>query len=151
MKLLALLPLLAAAPALAQSFTDPAAIDRAVIAFSGAEALPVDRRLRLAGCAAPLALDWYGARQDTVLVQCAAPGWRLYVPLKLARTVAAEPVIARGDAVTIVLAGGDFTVSQSGEALEPGPVGAWIRVRGPSGQALRGKVLRPGTVGIELP
>jgi hypothetical protein len=34
--------------------------------------MPVDRRLRLAACTAPLALGWYGARRD--MVEVALPG-----------------------------------------------------------------------------
>ena len=68
---------LCASPALAQSYADLGAVDRAVAAFTGAAqgapggaALPVDRRLRLAPCPAGLTLGWYGVRQDTVEVRC---------------------------------------------------------------------------------
>ena len=158
-----LLPLLSliASPALAQALTDPAAIDRAVTDFTGASlgapggaALPVDRRLRLAACDSPLTLGRYGVRQDAVLVQCPTAGWRLYVPLKAAAAApAAAPVVMRGDAVTILLGGDGFAVSQPGEAMEAGPVGGWIKVRtlATGGQPLRARVIRPGLVGIELP
>ena len=159
-RLLALL-LCAASPALAQSITNPAAIDAAVADFTGTPlgvpggaALPVDRRLRLAACASPLALGWYGSRQDAVLVQCTTAGWRLYVALKADPAgPAAAPAIMRGDAVTISLGGEGFAVSQPGEALEAGPVGGWIRVRtlAAGSQPLRARVVRPGLVGIELP
>lgn len=81
--------------------------------------------------------------------------WRLYVPL--AGTGRAEsasaPLVSRGDAVSITVAGDGFAVSQSGEALEAGAEGAWIKVRGLGAGApvLRAKVLRPGAVGIDLP
>ena len=79
-------------------FTTEAEIDRAVAQFVGVPqgaiggaAMPVDRRLRLAPCRAPLALNWYGVRRDSVEVICpAAGGWKLYVPL-LAATVSAAP------------------------------------------------------------
>lgn len=161
-------PLLAAAalalalPAQAQTHADLSEVDRAVAAFTGVPqgqpggaALPVDRRLRLTPCRAPLATGWYGARQDTVEVSCPMPGgWRLFVPLAgMARGEAAPPAITRGDAVSIAVSGEGFTVAQKGEALESGAVGAWIKVRttNPSAPALRARVIRPGLVGIELP
>ena len=152
-----------ASPALAQSFVDLGEIDRAVAAFTGAAqgtpggaAQPLDRRLRLAPCPARFTLGWYGTRQDTVEVRCAVPGgWKLYVPLVAAAATAAAgpPAITRGDAVTISVSGAGFAVSQPGEAMESGVIGAWIKVRGPGQNAavLRARVLRPGLVGMELP
>ncbi|MBF9151979.1 flagella basal body P-ring formation protein FlgA [Novosphingobium jiangmenense] len=152
-----------AAPASAQSspFHDLVAIDRAVTAFTGAgigepggATLPVDRRLRLAACRSPLSLDWQGSRQDTVLVQCPdAGGWRLFVATSgsARQMAAAPPAIARGEAVTISVAGDGFSVAQSGEAMESGAVGAWIRVR-TSARAtpLRARIERPGLVVVPV-
>lgn len=160
---LTLSALLFAAPALAQTaMADLAEIDRAVARFTGmptgapgGAAMPVDRRLRLAPCRAPLAIGWYGTRRDTVEVSCpVAGGWRLYVPLMgTAQASAATPLVARGDAVTITVSGEGFAVSQPGEALEAGREGEWIKVRGvnPKAPVLRARVLRPGLVGIDLP
>lgn len=160
---LAPLALLAATPALAQSAqADLAAIDRAVEQFTGrpqgapgGAALPVDRRLRLAPCRVPLALGWHGSSRDKVEVTCPIPGgWKLYVPLAGAgQGVAAAPLIARGDAITVAVSGDGFTVSQPGEALEAGAEGAWIKVRtlAPNAPVLRARVIRPGLVGIDLP
>jgi len=146
-----------AAPVAAQSLnpplTDPADVDRQVAAFAGQAAPPVDRRLRLARCAAPLALNWYGADQAAVQVRCSVPGgWTLYVPLRSAATAAA-PLVQRGDAVLIQVRGDGWAVSQPGEALEAGPAGSWIKVRGlaPKAPILRGKVLGAGVVGLEAP
>lgn len=158
MKCIVALPLiLLAAPVQAEPFADLAAIDRAVAAFAGVAAPPVDRRLRLNPCAAPLALGWYGSRQDRIQVTCpAAGGWTIYVALPAQAVAApAAPLIQRGDAVTITAGGDGFAVSQPGEALESGAEGAWIKVR-PVGAAagaspLRARVLRPGLVGIALP
>ncbi|MEJ5977523.1 flagella basal body P-ring formation protein FlgA [Novosphingobium sp. PS1R-30] len=156
--------------AAAAGFADLDAIDRQVAAFTGAPigapggaANPVDRRLRLQSCGAPLAVAWNGMRRDSVLVQCPG-GWRIFVQVANATlgAVAAEalPAVTRGDAVTIAVQGDGFTVSQPGEALEAGPVGGWIRVRPVSSNAaaaaankdtLRAQIVRPGMVAIPVP
>lgn len=168
----------------AAGFADLDAIDREVAAFTGVPAgqpggatLPVDRRLRLQACAAPLAVAWNGARRDSLTVQCPlAGGWRIFVPLAAGgaaamgnamggamagsyQSAAATPAVSRGDAVTIAVQGDGFSVSQPGEALEGGAVGGWIRVRPVStaaaaagrGDTLRAQVVRPGMVAIPLP
>ncbi|GEO01781.1 hypothetical protein NSE01_36130 [Novosphingobium sediminis] len=153
---------LAPMPAVAAPLTDLAAIDRAVAAFTGQQigvpggaAQPVDRRLRLAACAAPLALSWYGNAQTSVLVRCPdAGGWRVFVPVsadRVASTAApAAMAVMRGEGVTVMVAGDGFSVSQPGEALDAGAVGNWIRVRtAAKADPLRARVVRPGLV--ELP
>lgn len=161
MKRFAMLATALATPAIAAPPADLAAIDRSVAQFAGAEigqpggaALPVDRRLRLEACAAPLALAWYGVRRDTVLVHCPTAGWRVFVPLQSSTAgPQSAAAVARGDAVSVTIHGPGFAVSQPGEALEAGPIGAWIKVRGVASNAapLRAQVIRPGLVGIELP
>ncbi len=155
--------LIAAVPAaaFAASFADLAAIDRDVASFTGAAigqpggaALPVDRRLRLAPCSVPLILDWHTPRHETVRVQCPdAGGWRLFVPLRQSDVANAAPAITRGEAVTIEIAGDGFSVALPGEALDPGAIGAWIRVRtiGAKAQPMRAQIIRPGLVGIPQP
>lgn len=161
--------ILAAAPTLAP-IADLAAIDREVERFTGVPAgaeggasLPVDRRLRLAPCRSPLALSWRTPRQETVLVECPDAGsWRIFVPVRRSLGPVgsgagggpvAAPAINRGDAVTIAVAGEGFAVSQPGEALDGGPVGAWIRVRTLSvkAQPMRARIVRPGLVEMPLP
>ena len=157
---------LALVVAAAAPFADLDAIDRQVAAFTGVAvgqpggaARPVDRRLRLNPCTSSLSLTWYGQRRESVLVRCPdAGGWRLFVPVGGAVAgVTAVPVINRGDAVTIAVNGEGFSVSQPGEALESGAVGAWIRVRTMSSGAARGnsdamraQVIRPGLVAVPL-
>lgn len=148
-----------------------AQIDRAVAGFiaadpaaAGAVALPLDARLRLAPCRAALRLSWYGARHDSVRVECPpapdqqAPGWRVFVRVSgtVAPDVAAAPggapLVMRGEAVSIAVAGQGFTIARSGEALEPGSLGQWIRVRtAPAAAPLRARVSGPGTVELVLP
>ncbi|WP_338447322.1 flagella basal body P-ring formation protein FlgA [Pelagerythrobacter marensis] len=152
-----------AAPALAAGFHDLSSIDREVERFTGAPQgseggarLPVDRRLKLTQCPTPIALEWYGSGNRTVLVRCpVSGGWRLFVPVAATQAAAAQarPVIARGESVSIAIQGRGFTVSRQGEALEAGAVGEWIRVRpaGEKREAIRARVIRPGRVGMDLP
>lgn len=160
------LGLVLAGTAAVTGFADLEAIDRQVAAFTGVSVgqpggatRPVDRRLRLNPCSGPLSLTWYGQRRESVLVQCPdAGGWRLFVPVAGATAgVAAATAINRGDAVTIAINGEGFSVSQPGEALESGAVGAWIRVRTVGGggargnaDAMRAQVMRPGLVAVPL-
>lgn len=154
--------LMAAVPANAAGFADPEEIDSAVAQFTGAPIgseggarLPVDRRLKLVRCEAPLALEWYGRTRDTVLVRCpVTDGWRLFVPIASApATARLEPVVARGESVAIVVRGAGFTLSRQGEAMEAGAVGEWIRVRpaGTRNEPVRVRVIEPGKVGMDLP
>lgn len=150
-----------AAPASARSAgsTDPAEIDRLVAGFTGqpigavgGARAPVDRRLRLAACAGPLALDWYGTPGKTVAVSCPDPGgWQIYVNV-LASAPAAKtsaPIVARGETVTIAVRGRGFTVQRQGEAMEAGAEGDWIKVRtGPDAAPVRARIERPGLVVI---
>ena len=162
---LALPPVLSPGVAAAAPFADLADIDRAVAQFTGAEPgqaggamQVVDRRLRLAPCRAPLAMAWNGTRHDAVLVRCPeGAAWHIYVPVR-AGAAGAAPVlaVARGEGVTIAVEGEGFAVSQPGEALEPGALGDWIRVRvlkdgSPKGEPLRARVVRPGLVVLPLP
>lgn len=151
-------------PAMATGFVDPASIDGEVAAFTGTPAgaiggaVPVDRRLRLAPCAAPLALSWRGYARDTVLVQCPdAGGWHIYVPVhSVGGPMPGVAAVARGEEVTVAITGDGFTVSQSGEALEGGAVGDWIRVSPvkdakTANEPIRAQIVRPGLVAVLLP
>jgi flagella basal body P-ring formation protein FlgA len=69
----------------------------------------------------------------------------------LARPVPAGPVIERGQSVTVAITGDGFSVSQSAEALEPGAVGAWIKVRTQAkSDPLQAQVVRPGLVEVRV-
>ncbi len=156
---LAVLLLAPLQPARAQAFEDPAAIDREVAAFTGVPigapggaAREVDRRLRLVACPDPLALSWRGDAHASVLVECPA-GWHIYVATMPAgtRQSAAAAVIERGQAVTVAVTGEGFSVSQPAEALEPGAVGAWIRVRTQAkADPVQAMVVRPGVVEVPV-
>lgn len=155
------------AAAVSGNFADLSAIDRQVAAFTGAGVgevggalTPVDRRLRLQPCLGGVALSWRTTLQDSVVVQCGdANGWRLFVPVKrpVAAVAAAQAnAVNRGDAVSIAVSGDGFTVSQPGEAMEAGPIGAWIRVRpvsvgSASAEPMRARIERPGLVTLPMP
>jgi flagella basal body P-ring formation protein FlgA len=145
-------------PAQAGGFTDPAAIDQAVAAFTGAAIgqpggarMASDRRLQLAACAAPLAVSWHSPARTAVRVECAGPNaWRIFVAVdNVAGTAAAgqpaRPAVKRGDAITIAVRGRGFSVQQAGEAVEGGAIGDWIFVRtARRGEPLRARIERPG-------
>lgn len=159
--------LLAAGTALG-GFADLDAVDRQVAVFTGfpvgavgGAATPVDRRLKLRPCRTGLALSWRSAAQDSVLVQCGDPdGWRLFVPVRRGGPAAPDApaalAVKRGDAVSIAVEGDGFSVSQPGEALESGAIGAWIRVRpvvvGKGRPAeMHAQIVRPGLVSLQVP
>jgi flagellar basal body P-ring formation protein FlgA len=139
---------------------DPAAIDRDVAAFTGqpigapgGAARPVDRRLRLTACTAPLAMSWRGDARSSILVECPDVGsWHVYVAVAAGiRPGSAAPVIERGQQVTVAVTGDGFAVTQAAEALEPGAIGAWIRVRtGPKSDPVQAQVVRPGMVEVPV-
>ncbi|WP_067732492.1 flagella basal body P-ring formation protein FlgA [Novosphingobium naphthalenivorans] len=162
--------ILLAAAAASGAFADLDVIDRQVAAFTGATVgqvggalTPVDRRLRLQPCRSGIALSWRTTLQESVVVQCGdVNGWRLFVPVRRPAPVAAAipervpDAVNRGDAVAIAISGDGFTVSQPGEAMESGPVGAWIRVRPVSAgnartEPMRARIERPGLVILPLP
>jgi flagella basal body P-ring formation protein FlgA len=155
----------AAGPAIAQirdaaQFTDLTAIDRQVATFTGAEAgamggarAPVDRRLRLARCYSPLTLSWHGTRRDTVRVECSdARGWRIFVATSGGSVpVQQQAAVKRGEQVSLTIRGRGFSITRTGEAIEEGAVGEWIKVRPINGgEPLRGRVARPGLVEIPI-
>ncbi len=146
-----------AAQTLAAS-TAPAAIDRAVAAFTGAAIgtpggarMASDPRLQLAPCGGPLAVSWHTPAKSAVAVECPGPtAWRVFVAITPAQGPAtaarpAAPAVKRGDAITILVRGRGFSVQQPGEAMEAGMVGDWIEVRtSRKAQGLRARIERPG-------
>ena len=115
----------------------------------------MDRRLRLTPCARPLDITWRDQRHESVLVQGPVPGGGHIVVAT--RAVGGGPVaVARGEAVTISVTGEGFAVSQSGEALDSGALGDWIRVRASKdgslrSDSIRARIVRPGEVEVPLP
>lgn len=157
----------ATAPAWANAPMDAADIDRAVMEFTGAAIgqpggarLPVDRRMRLNQCGAPLQLEWYGKARDSVQVHCPDAGWRIYVAVQQVAQEAqpGQPggdqiVVSKGETVSIIVEGGGFSLSRQAVAMEEGAVGAWIQVRpaqGKKADPVRAQVVRPGQVAVRI-
>lgn len=148
----ALLPISVAAQSI--RFQDTTAIDVAVTAFTGhavgeegGARSVVDARLKLAACPLPQ-LDWRGANQDAVVVTCDAPRWRIFVPVKMppqaqrapvaaavaapsvaAPIVRAEPVIRRGDPITVEAGSAGFSITREGIAMGDAAAGARLLVK----------------------
>lgn len=138
-----ILALLAAA-----SFQPTPSLDRAVAAFTGhaigeegGARAAVDPRLRLATCPT-VALSWRSAQQDAVVVTCAGPDWRIFVPVRRAVPAAAAPtraaapvaakpelVIRRGDPVLIEAGTDGFQITREGTAAADAVAGARLPVR----------------------
>jgi flagellar basal body P-ring formation protein FlgA len=130
--------LLAAAPAA----TDLALLDRAAEIFAGARlgdpggpAAPIDRRLRLAGCGASPEFSWRSEARDAIVIRCPdAGGWRIFVSVRAglqsaAAPVKAEPVIRRGDPVTLIAEQNGFSVSADGTAMSDAAPGARVAIK----------------------
>ncbi|MBW6524070.1 flagella basal body P-ring formation protein FlgA [Sphingomonas sp. RHCKR47] len=142
-----ILSLLAAA-----AFQDVASLDRAVAAFTarpigseGGARAAVDPRLRLAQCPT-VALSWRSDAHDAVVVSCAGPDWRIFVPVLAPPRAAAAtpavvsaggamtpkalpPVIRRGDPVTIEAGSDGFSITREGVAIGDAAPGARLMVR----------------------
>jgi flagellar basal body P-ring formation protein FlgA len=144
------LALAAAAPAAAADFQSTVVLDTIVSQFTGKKIgelggarTPIDQRLKLMSCPAPQ-LEWRSDNHDTVIVRCMAPVWRIYVPVNalpqpkpVAATpvaaapapVKAEPVIRRGDAVTVEIAAAGFSIARDGTALSDAPAGGRVSIK----------------------
>ncbi|MFS0772256.1 flagella basal body P-ring formation protein FlgA [Sphingomonas sp. 1P08PE] len=142
--------LLLAAAAATPSFQDIGALDRAVAAFTGkpagAEGGPrggIDARLKLKTCPM-VALSWRTEAHDAVVVACSGPDWRLFVPvirpanapaptaavpMRALPVAKAEPVIRRGDPVTIEAGTSGFSITREGIAAGDAAPGARFAVR----------------------
>jgi len=154
-KMLLALAFVVAAPAGAQDFQSTQVIDAVVAQFTGkglgeqgGAIAPVDRRLKLASCAAPQ-LEWRSEGRDAVVVRCMAPAWKIFVPVAAVPrpkpvapapmpanvvvrppvAVKAEPVIKRGDAVTVEAGAEGFSISRQGIAINDAPAGGRVSIK----------------------
>jgi flagellar basal body P-ring formation protein FlgA len=164
--------ILAATPALAQSFQSTTLLDKAVAGFTGrgigedgGARTPIDSRLKLAACPM-VTMNWRSAAHDSVVVACPDPEWRIYVPIRIAAPAivppspltppppaAAKPVIVikRGDPVSITAGDSGFSVTRDGIAVNDAAAGARVLIKVTDGkppiQAIAvepGKAMIPG-------
>jgi flagella basal body P-ring formation protein FlgA len=154
---LALIAACLPAPALAQAVQDIAALEhRLVIALDagigepGGPLVPIDRRLKLAPCPTPVAID--PPALGAVALRCPQLGWRIRVPLMRAATaiaVKAAPLVRRGDPVEIVAQSEAFSVSAQAIAQEDGGAGDRIRVKtDPKSPVIFAEVIDMGMVRV---
>ncbi|UZK65320.1 flagella basal body P-ring formation protein FlgA [Sphingomonas sp. M1-B02] len=145
------LALALAAPAAAQDFQSTVLLDTVVAQFTGKPVgevggarTPVDARLKLQACAAPQ-LEWRSEAKDTVIVRCIAPNWRIFVPVNAlpqpkpapaplaqrpaAAVAKAEPVIRRGDPLTVEAGSPGFSITRDGIAMGDAAAGARLMVK----------------------
>jgi flagella basal body P-ring formation protein FlgA len=67
-------------------------------------------------------------------------------------TEAGVLAVAKGDVVTIEVKGTGFSISQGGQAMEPGAVGSWIRIKtAGKGEVLTCQIMRRGLVSMPSP
>lgn len=135
-----LLPLLLAG---SPQLEDLNALDVQLAAASGNSARPLDKRLRLARCPAPVRID--PVQQGALVVRCPDAGWQVRVAVNAspAANDAAPWLIQRGESVQVAIRGDDFTLSYPATAIEGGRKGDAMRVKFPSG----GKVLVATVIG----
>ena len=151
--MLLVLALAAAAPAAAQDFQSTVLLDTIVGQFTGkpigelgGARTPVDTRLKLAACTAPQ-LSWRTDAQDAVVIRCMTPEWRIFVPVNAiakpkpvmaapapaaaaARPpVKVEPVIRRGDSVTLEAGSAGFSITREATAMNDAPPGARLMLK----------------------
>jgi flagellar basal body P-ring formation protein FlgA len=166
-RILPLLLLAVAAPALAQGFQDTILLDKAVAGFTGHSVgeeggarTPVDSRLKLAACPM-VTMAWHTDRHDAVVVSCPAPQWRIFVairqaappPLAPSAPAAVTPVvkpvmvIKRGDPVTISTGDQGFSVTRDGIAMGDAPAGGRVAVQVEPGKPpIQAVAVEPGKV-----
>jgi flagellar basal body P-ring formation protein FlgA len=133
--------------AAAAGTTDLALLDRAAEIFAGAPlgapggpVAPIDRRLKLAACGSSPEFSWRTEARDAIVIRCPEPGsWRIFVAMKppaasAAQTLATapikvEPIIRRGDPVTLSAGRPGFAVTADGVAMADAAPGARLQVK----------------------
>lgn len=129
---------------------DTAALDKVVAGFTGrpigedgGARAAIDSRLRLKQCPT-VALSWRTDAHDAVVVSCAGPEWRVFVPIRkpaqspgvavagaaaAAAPVAAEKIIKRGDPLMIEAGSDGFSITREGVAMADATEGQRLMVR----------------------
>ena len=153
-----LIPLLAATAAALPAWENLDRLDQELAAAAqatGAVALPIDRRIKLAHCPQPIVIE--PADVQSLAARCVPLGWKIRVRLTGGQALAAAapaamqsaPLVRRGDPVTLSVPGSGFAVETSGTAIEDGRAGAVIRVKLEGGNRLiSGIVTGPGEISL---
>jgi flagellar basal body P-ring formation protein FlgA len=132
------------------AFEQPEQLDARIAEFIGnadMRATRIDRRLRLAACEEPAAIEWQDSQ--SLAVRCAAPAWRLRVSVSGSVQAKGDtrPIVRRGETIEVRFEADDFDISASMIAIEDGRPGDRIRVKNPAtGRASTGTVTGKGTV-----
>lgn len=160
---------LALAAAAATPHQDIAALDKIVAGFTGRSIgedggarAPIDTRLRLKQCPT-VALSWRTGAHDAVVVSCAAPEWRVFVPVRTpaasaaggttasavpvapVSAAAAEKIIKRGDPLMIEAGADGFSITREGVAMADAAQGQRLMVRVDNGKMpVQAIALAPG-------
>ena len=95
----------------------------AIAAFTGSP-VALDVHLSPPPCSAAPAIAWSG--RSAVNVSCAAPNWRLLVPVVAPPS---QPLIRRGDIVSVAAGGPGFRVAVDAVAESDAAAGARVRLR----------------------
>lgn len=107
-------------------FEDLDALDRKIGAIALAQ--PIDRRLKLPRCPAPIAIETFGARG--LSVSCPVVGWRIFVATAPMSTPSQGPAdIRKGDVVSLQVPGDGFIISTSATALDDARSGQMLRLK----------------------
>ncbi len=105
-----------------------AALAAQIAAFAGTP-VTLDPRLAPPDCAAPPAIAWVPPGRGAVSISCAAPGWRLFVPVAAPPVASAAPLIRRGDVVAVIASGPGFQISVEAVAEADAAAGQRARLR----------------------
>lgn len=117
------------APALANA----AGLRLAVEEFAG-QAVILDPRISVPDCGANFALSWTGGAQTAVMARCAPAGWQLVIPVARQgvaanRPARTQPLVQRGDLVTVSARGPGYAIQIDGVAERAGRPGERMLVR----------------------
>lgn len=133
----------------AAATTDLSLLDRAAEIFAGAPrgtpggpVAAIDRRLRLSACGSSPEFAWRSDARDAIVIRCPDPnGWRIFVAVAAQPAAAqqaavkAEPVIRRGDPVTLEASRDGFAVTADGVAMNDAAPGARLQVKVEGGKS----------------
>ena len=116
-----------------------AALAARIALFTGAS-VTLDPHLAPPDCTVALQIAWVPPGRGAVSVGCAAPAWRLFVPVA-APVSPVPPAIRRGDVVAVVAAGPGFRISVDAVAEADAAAGTRVRLRNKaSGEPLQALV-----------